>query len=203
MNLRGSLLVGLVAIVLGSAAASADVIPIGQFSGDMFEGFEAIGSPGGYPGPFEIFDGQAVMDDDLAHTVMIAYSLYSGITEESIYPYNGNLMGGLPTGWGYIEFDTPVVDFGGYIGTADNLTGTTFTFKDDAGAVIDTLPVTLTLAEWTWCGWHSDTPIARIEILGNTSPGLGLTFDDLRANVPEPTSLSLLVIGVGLARRRR
>ncbi len=201
MNLRRSLVIGLVAIAVGSASAA--VIPIGEFAGDMFEGFEAIGSPGGYPGPLDIFGGQAAMDDDLAHTVMIAYSLYSGISGEYVYPYNGNLMGGLPTGWGFIEFDTPVVDFGGYIGTADNLTGTTFTFKDDTGAVIDAIPVVLPLAEWTWCGWHSDTPIARIEILGNVSPGLGLTFDDLRANVPEPASLSLLLIGVGLVLRRR
>lgn len=203
MKLRRSLLIGLMAIAIGSASASAALVPIGEFTGEMFEGFEAIGAPGGYPGPMDICGGRAAMDDTLAHTVMIAYSLQSGISGESIYPYNGNLMGGLPTGWGYVEFDTPVVDFGAFIGTADTLTGTTFTFKDETGTVIDTVPVSLQLADWTWCGWHSDTPIARIEILGSVTPGFGVTFDDLRANVPEPASLSLLLIGVGLVLRRR
>ena len=115
--------------------------------------------------------GAASVDDTLAHTVMIAYSLQSGLTGESIYPYNGNLMGGSVTGWFTIDFVTPVVDFGGYFGTADDLQGGTVTFFDDTGATIDSGAFPLAYPQWTWYGWHSDTPIKSILIHGAASPG--------------------------------
>lgn len=201
MSLQRSLLIAFVAIGVGTA--SATVVPIGEFTGDMFEGFEGLGSPGSYPGPMDIAGGQAGMDDDLAHSFMIAYSLYSGITQESIYPYNGNLMGGSPTGWCSITFDTPVTDFGSYIGTVNELSGTTVTFKDVEDTVIDSLAITVQHPLWTWFGWHSDTPIARIEFKADATPGNPIVFDDVRACVPEPAALSLLLIGVGLGLRRR
>ncbi|MBN2445804.1 MAG: PEP-CTERM sorting domain-containing protein [Phycisphaerae bacterium] len=201
MNLRRSLLIAL--MVFGVASANAGVVAIGEFAGDLYEGFEGIGSPGGYQSPLGIMGGAATVDDSLAHTIMIAYSLQSGLTGESIYPYNGNLMGGSVTGWFTINFTTPVVDFGGFFGTADDLQGSSITFKDAGGAVIDSMAFPLTHPQWTWYGWHSDTPIATIDIHAAASPGLGVTLDDFRANVPEPSALGLLLVGIGLVLRRR
>ena len=49
MTLRRSLLIAF--MVFGVASASAAVMPIGEFMGDMYEGFENIGSPMGYSSP--------------------------------------------------------------------------------------------------------------------------------------------------------
>ena len=173
----------------------------------MFEGFESLGTPGGHAGPFPILDGAATFNDMLANQLMIAISLYSALTETYVYPYNGNLMGGSVTGWAVIDFTTPVTQFGGYLGTADDLSGGTVTFKDEFGATLDTQSLALTLGQWGWYGWQSDVPIGSIEIKGASTPGLGVTYDDLQLTVPEPASLSLLALGaaalLGTRRARR
>lgn len=193
------------AIVLSVVcSASAALIPIGEFTGDQFEGFESLGSPGGYPAPYAIMNGQILFDDIYAHTMMIAYSLYSFPTDTYIYPYNGNLMGGSPTGWVTLDFVTPVTEFGGFIGTSDVIDGGSFTFKDATGAIIDNVPLNIGVGEWVWYGWSSTTPIARIELNAAMQIGLPLVFDDLQANfVPEPTALTLVAAGAALSRRRR
>ncbi|MGD8451873.1 MAG: hypothetical protein PVJ57_08645 [Phycisphaerae bacterium] len=186
------------------AAASAGVTPIDPFTGELYEGFETIGSVGGTETPIDIFDGAGTFDDTVAHYGYIATSLYSVPTEEYIYPYNGNIMMGSVTGWAAFEFDTPVSEFGGYIGTADELDVSTVTFRDTLGAVIDTVTIDIEHPLWAWHGWHSDTPIARVEIQGHSTPGKPLVFDDMVANtIPEPGALGLLVVaGLALARRR-
>ena len=189
-------------MLVGVSLASASIIEIGEFTGEMYEGFEAISSPSGLPSPIDICDGQATLDDTLAHTIMIATSLYSALTDEYIFPYNGNMMGGSVTGWAAFEFDTPVTEFGSYIGTADELSGSTVTFYDDLGAVIDSFPILIEHPIWAWHGWHSDTPIKRIELKADNTPGKPLVFDDVQANVPEPAALSLLAIAAALMCRR-
>lgn len=190
--------------ILVAGTATASVTPIGEFTGDMYEGFENLNPPGGYPAPFPILDGQGTFDDINAHYCMIATSLYSFPTNTYIYPYNGNFMGGSVTGWAAFEFTVPVMAFGGYIGTADDLSGGYVNFKDLAGNIIDTVPFTVGVGQWGWFGWSSDLPISRIEVIGSTTIGLPLVFDDLRASVPEPAALTLVALGAAflLGRRR-
>jgi hypothetical protein len=45
--------------------------------------------------------------------------------------------------------------------------------------VIGTLPITISSMAWSWRGWQSDVPIARIEILADPTPGRPLVYDDL------------------------
>jgi hypothetical protein len=197
-------IVSLLVLAVLAGPVSAGVMPIGEFTGDLYEGFENLGTPGGYPGPFSIMDGDATFNDVFANMLMIAYSLQSGLTGVSIYPYNGNLMGGSVTGCAVIEFTTPVEKFGGYIGAADDLTGGMVTFRDEDGLVLGTEPFSLTMGQWAWYGWESDVPFGSIEIWGAASPGLGVVFDDLQATVPEPAGLSLLAMGaVALLGSRR
>jgi hypothetical protein len=197
MNLPRICLAACLLWAVGSA--SAGVTPIPEFTGTMFEGFEDLYPPGGYPAPFPVFEEQGTFDDIVAHYCMIAVSLYSVPQDTYIYPYDGNLMGGSVTGWAAFEFTTPVTEFGGYIGTADRLSGGSVTFKDASGQVIDTVPLTIELGQWGWHGWSSDVPISRVEILGSDTIGLPTVFDDMRATVPEPATLTLLVAGAVLA----
>ncbi len=189
-------------LLCAATAASAGVTPIPEFTGDMFEGFENLYPPGGYPAPFDIFEGQGTFDDIIAHYCMIAISLYSVPEDTYIFPYDGNLMGGSVTGWAGFQFDTPVTEFGGYIGTADRLSGGTATFFDASGNVIDTLPLTIELGQWGWHGWSSDVPISRVELRGSSTIDLPTVFDNMRATVPEPASFSLIALGAALLLRR-
>ncbi len=187
------------AVSLGNAA----VVEIPEFTGDMFEGFENLYPPGGYPAPFAIFEGQGTFDDIIAHYCMIAISLYSVPTDTYIYPYSGNLMGGSVTGWAAFEFTTPVMQFGGYIGTTDILSGGSVTFMDVNGQVIDTVPLRIDLGQWSWHGWSSTTPISRVEVRGSEAIGLPIVFDDMRATIPEPATVTMLAAGAVLLLRRR
>jgi hypothetical protein len=163
-----------------AAAAHADVTPIGPFTGSPFENFEDLAPPGGYPGPYTILGGAARINDSLANTFVVATSVASAETNwENFFPYNGFLMGLIPTGWTVFEFDPPVARFGGYFGSAAIPPGGTITFKDSGGAVIGSLPITIPSMAWQWRGWQSDVAIARIEILADPTPGRPLVYDDL------------------------
>jgi hypothetical protein len=170
-------------LVVG-AAASADVTPIGPFTGEQFENFEALQPPGGYPGPFTILNGHATIDDQLAHTFVFATVVSSASTNwVNFFPYDGFLMGLVPTGWTIITFDPPVTRFGGYIGSSGTQSGGTITFKDSANNVLAANPFTIDPLQWGWYGWQSDVPIARIELLSSNTPGNTIVYDNLTISV--------------------
>jgi hypothetical protein len=88
-------------------------------------------------------------------------------------------MGLNPTGWTVIQFDTPALRFGGYIGAVNEADGGSVTFYDGEGAVIATLPLTIPYGDWAWRGWESDTPFSRVVIHPSANPGTTTVFDDL------------------------
>ncbi|HZW11433.1 MAG TPA: hypothetical protein VFF69_16130 [Phycisphaerales bacterium] len=191
-----------VVVLAGAGVAMADITPVGEFMGDMTEGFENVLPPGGYAGPIDIFEGNVSMDDTLAHFVVISF-IWSGPGGE-VLPYNGNLFGGTVAGSTLFTFDTPVSDFGGYFTTVGAVPGGSVVFRDAAGGEIGTLPVEITPAEWAWQGWHSDTPVSSIEVIGGSVPVASVQYDDLQLNfVPAPSAMTLAVIGAGLSLRRR
>ena len=101
-------------------------------------------------------------------------------------------------------FETPVLQFGGYLGIVNEASGGNVTFFDENDAIIDTLPLDLPFAEWAWCGWDSDTPVARVEVHANANPGVTTVFDDMQVNfVPEPGALGLIAVGAAVLLRRR
>jgi len=198
------------AITVFAAAAAlttgvdAQIMSVDPFTGDATETWETIAPPGPTPGPVDILDDQATAHDTLTNNVMIAFNLVSFETGEEIFARNGNFMAGAPTGWFTVEFDTPVEQFGTYIGTVDVVSGGQVSFFDDADNVIGTVPLDLPLNEWQWHGWRSDQPFSRIEIQGDPTPGTPIVLDDTQANfVPAPGSVGLLAMGGVAALRRR
>lgn len=187
----------------GVSFASADVIPIGEFSGDAFETFEGIASPGSYS-PVPLFNGTGAMTDSLANIGVITF-VWSG-PGGAVEAYNGNLFGGTPAGSTLFTFSTPIRQFGGYMTTVSDIADGSITFRDVNGDEIDTLPLTATPVVWGFQGWESDTPIASIEVIGNGPFGnRPMQYDDLRITlVPEPAALGLLAVGaLALLGRRR
>ncbi len=193
------------ALVAHVGAASASITPVGEFVGEAWETFELIGPIGTTPGPASILNGTATLYDSLANTLMIANSLYSFVTETQILPWNGNLMGGSLTGFMTIEFDIPVVQFGGYFGTADIHNGGTINFYDANNQFIGADAFPLDLGQWVWKGWSSTTPIGRIEIYADETPNPPFVMDDFQVNyVPAPGPVAMLALaGLAAARRRR
>lgn len=191
------------AVAMGASAASADVTPIGEFTGQQREGFEGILPPGGYSGPLSIFGGEATMRDTLADVCVIALSWWGPGGE--VLPYNGNLMGGTVAGPTLFEFQTPVLQFGGFFATVGELPGGTVIFRDQAGAEIATLSLSVQPGMWGWQGWSSDVPISSIEVIGANVPAVSMQYDELQVNfVPAPGAAGLLAAGaMVLARRRR
>lgn len=188
---------------LSIGSASAGVIEIGEFTGEMSEGYEAIATPGGYPGAMQIFGGAGVMKDTLADFCVIALSWWGPAGE--ILPYNGNFMGGTVAGATRFEFSTPVRQFGGWVNTIGSIPDGTVTIRGVDGAELATLALTITPTEWTWMGWQSDVLIGSVEITTPNVPGIGLQFDDLHASsVPAPAALALAgLCGLVGGRRRK
>lgn len=186
------------------SGVSAQVVPTGPFTGEAYEGFEGIAPPGSVQGPVDIFGGQGTMTDSFAGNVIITTNLISFLTNEEIFPWNGNLMGMTVTGFADFTFDTPATSFGGYIGTVDVLTGGTISFYDEGDNLIETLPMQLPVNDWQWWGWSSSTPFSRISIDGNVNPGTPIVFDDLNVSfVPAPASAAMALAAAALIARRR
>jgi len=194
------------AFIAGLAShAAAGITTIDPFFGDAFETFELIGPPGSVFGDVPIFNGKATITDELANQVIAAANLTSFLTDETIFAYNGNFMGGFPTGWAVINFNQGATDFGGYFGTADILSGGNISFFDENNQLIETLSLDIPLNEWTWYGYSSDEAFHSVVIHGGSNPSSPIVLDDLQVNfVPAPGALALLgIAGITSTRRRR
>jgi hypothetical protein len=198
---RASIVATAVLVAVGSACAG--VTAIGEFTGTLSEGFENVAPPGGQPTPLVVLNGMATMDDQLAHFNVIAFS-WQG-PSGSFGPYNGNLFEGSVAGSTLVTFNTPMSQFGGFFTTSGTLSNGQAIFRDAGGAIIDTVPMSITPVEWNWQGWSSTTPFTSVELVSANSPGIGMQADDLQVTVaPEPASIALVGLGaVALARRAR
>jgi hypothetical protein len=162
------------------AAASAQVVPIGPFTGSASEGFENSVAfqfnPCISPRPFNNTADLCTPGFSGAH-VTSSWSFFCLLP-----PHSGNRLYGSADGPSQWTFDVPARRFGGYFATNSNAADATVQFFDVTGNLIDTeianVPATCT---WTWNGWESSSAnIQSVKIIGNSfNQGAFIMMDDM------------------------
>ena len=184
-----------------AVSAGASVTSIGEFTGDLFEGFENFSAPAPWPGPMPIFNGAATFDDQVTDP-WIVNSLTGG--DLTLFAYDGNFMGLAPTGWTRWTFDAPMHRFGGFFGSTLPGVGGAARFLDGDGAVIESVAFSTVAGQYSWHGWEVEGGFVTVEILAGANPGTTMVYDNMQASyLPAPGALALLMLGAGAMRRRR
>lgn len=222
MRTRFRVLLALLALASGAATASAVVSPIAPFYGEKFESFETK-QLGFYPTDvksYAIFDDQGGMRGLTTNSVGIA-NLVSDTRGYEITAHNGNFFAGTPIGALRIEFGDPVSAFGTWIGSAgfqignpNALTANGVAEFFSGSTSLGTQSLSVTVEQWKWHGWTSNTAFDAIELrVGEVPPGApyeSVLVDAMVASAssspmlaPEPASLAALgLVGTALVRRR-
>jgi len=211
-------------VVAGLAtAASAQITPIGPFTGDISESFEGFqnyfNNPNFYEdafGPISIFGSSGTMTSPYSGQggAIVIYEPVAGATfglgsYGSAQVADGTKGSGVNTGFPpapvTIDFDTPVVDFGGYWGAADifgnQFVPIVFDFYDVSGALIGSVTEQYgdrSDGSLDWHGYHSDVPIASVVYTADYTVN-----DGLQANFVPAPGAALLLGAAGLVARRR
>lgn len=186
---------GVLALGVASAAASADLTRIGAFDGDASEGFESMAETNLFaPGP--VFGGLATIEAPIVN-ITGSWSLTG-----EVLPHSGGSFAGGIGGPVRYEFLEPVSAFGGYFALASGVSDGVATFYDLGGVVLGSDTITApdpgpgAIALWVWNGWQSDTPIGSVVLAANGPWGEHLMQDDMQARttsrtIPAPASASL------------
>ena len=183
--------------------ANAQIIALGEFTGDKSEGFETQ-TPFQFLPSYDVFDGQGVVQQLGAGQglhITTGWSFFS-----TVFPHGGaRFMGGAGVNAEWV-FDTPALRFGGFFATNADVPGAIALFFDDAGNMIGQADVAAPLGDnWAWDGWETTGPgIKRVQIIANNGFGGFIMHDDMQYTaIPAPGVLGLFAIGLGMARRRR
>jgi hypothetical protein len=178
-------LLTLASLVLLGVSASAQITPIGPFTGDASEGFETEPPQNGVQCLMpRVFSDRGELCAASGLGMVAANGVASSGT---IFSHSGmNLAAGL-TSSVVLTFDSPVQSFGGYFGTVAAQSNGVASFFDVNGALIGMQPIvahacTLNCG-WTWngCSAGSGPLIKHIEMGTGNGTGAGLALDDLTA----------------------
>ena len=178
---------GCLAVAGLAGAASAQITPIGPFTGDRQEGFQTLGSWAictfcpTIEGAFQDICTLTSVSGSNIH-VTGGWGFNCSIGAHATPNISASGGGG---GYDYV-FDAGMEagKFGGYFGTnapppADNGTAE---FYDAGGALIGTAVITYPGdCSWNWNGWEINPPAAKIRIIGSWAPGQGgyVQMDDM------------------------
>jgi hypothetical protein len=162
-----------------TAVASAQITPIGPFTGPYTESFQTQ-----TPGQFtqcvigRVFDNTA----DLCDTTGNGAHITGGWGFMcSIGPHSGTLFFGSAGGPAQYKFDSPVQKFGGYFGTNSGTDNGKAIFYDVNNNELASLEFTTAGCTWTWNGWESTSAnIKAITFIGANPFGGGFVdMDDM------------------------
>src|SRR5689334_11648899 len=171
-----------------SASASAQITPIGPFTGSQSEGFET--QPSGFYTclPNRVFNATA----DLCTPHSTGANVTSGWSFIcQINPYSGNMLFGSASVAAEYRFDTPAQRFGGMFGNNYNVDDGLAVFYDAAGNQLASLTIDAPAnCSWTWNGWDAGAGplIKRVVIWGPVLPDGGfMMMDDMEVDyAPSP-----------------
>jgi len=172
------------ATALTAHAVSGQVEPVGTFTGEYFEGFE--GKAGG--------SLPCVQNGVFAGLGQLCASMTQVTSVNSWNCTTTPRTGGRFFISTYTEaeftFDTPVVQFGGYFAAGHpGAPGVTMDLFDASGTLIESVQADVAVdCAWTWAGWSSPMPVARVVVRGNAAPGVGgfIGMDDMQASTTPP-----------------
>ncbi len=164
-----------------AASARAQIVPVGPFTGNASDSFEAIQMP--YielpcAEPF-VFGTVASLCDS---TGLGAYMGTNWFGNCALQPRTGNFLASTNDGFAIFTFGQDVSTFGGYFANLGLYTDATVRFFDASGSLLGTqtaaIPPTCT---WVWHGWQSlGSPIRQIQIASNNGfNGQFVMMDDL------------------------
>jgi len=192
-----------IALSVGLSATNvsvAGIIPIGPFAGASSEDFDNTGVEGATQ-TLDVSGGLATIRN-LTAGGALKVELSSSLDGDLVVPRSAPWMVG-QLGIAEWTFAQPVSQFGGYFENNSRFDDAVVDFYDRSGSLIESLTATIPkdAQDWTWNGWHSDTPIGRIVITGNDAAFFHgfIWYDDFEATlaptaVPEPASWTLLAI---------
>lgn len=201
-------------LALGLASvATADIVPIGDFAGDVSEDFESFPdyNNGGNTDTLGILGGGGMLSSEPVNSGQLWVTSPSATWHLGNYGTAGNI-GQRSMGFYFfnnpvdvtLTLTTPAAELGFYFVTADTQDGSTMTVRAfdtngvqlGADQTLDSLGV-----DYLWAGWSSATGIASLTFSGNVAP----VIDEVQYNaVPVPGSIAVLLgAGVMGLRRRR
>jgi hypothetical protein len=164
-----------------TAAAAAQVSPVGPFAGPTTESFETQSALPDTPYqclPDGIFAGAATLCDPAFSSIVLPnfWSLFCIASPRTGTRYAVSIGGPVE-----ITFSSPVHRFGGYFATVGGADGAEVSFLDANGVVVGTAEMTTDQCDYTWSGWQSAQPFTKVRIVGNSPFGDGgyVHMDDL------------------------
>ena len=138
-------------------ASRAGIIPIDPFVGTSSEDFDNTGVEGATQ-TLDVFGGLATIRN-LTSGGALKVELSSSLDGDLVVPRSAPWMVG-QLGIAEWTFAQPISQFGGYFENNSRFDDAVVDFYDRSGSLIDSLTATIPkdAQDWTWNGWHSDTP---------------------------------------------
>jgi hypothetical protein len=178
------------AVLVSSSIASAQLTSIPPFTGTQSESFEGITAVNTPCIPSRIFNNTGDLCTPGSNGCIVSGGW--GFMCQ-ISAHNGSAFFGSSSTAGEVTFDQPVARFGGWFGTNSGTPDATFTFYDALGNVIASqLGSVPADCAWHWLGWDvgAGTPIKRV-LCSSVFGGGFLDMDDLEyagPSTPPPTA---------------
>jgi hypothetical protein len=166
------------------SAASAQVTPIGPFTGDQSEGFAGLKNwsvcvfCSSIDGAFNGICTLASPDGSNSIHITGGWGFICSIGPHATPDITASTGGG---GYDYnFQAGMEAGKFGGYFGTNSGVADGTVEFYDAGGALIGSAPITYPAdCSWNWNGWEINPPAAKVRVIANGFGGAYCQMDDM------------------------